>query len=652
MQKIGNCLLVFIIFFAQYIIAAPSVAIEINPQQFGLGDQIQISLVIQSDSDLEVEEPQFPATEGLQMVQAINSGQSSSTRMNFINGKSEFSKTVSQQYDFIMQVTKAGLITIPSFQLKVNGQTLQTAPQKMNALKTAQNSAGARQRPQGRGGFPDPFADDEDDVFSQLMKQRQRMMEEMQKQLGRGGQALPPGFGQNGFSADPIPSRKLDVNTKEAFIIYLDVDKKEVYEGEQITANWYIYTRGNLETVDRAKFPDLKGFWKEIIEEIPGLQFTEEDVNGVRFRKAMLASHALFPIKPGTAVIDEFKIKGKVRLPTQFGWGQLAEYTKSSKRTPITVLPLPTEGKPLSFSGAVGQFQIQTQIEGLQFPTNQPFSIKIRFEGSGNAKLIELPPIQWPEGLEVYDTKSESKFFKDGQSYKEFEVLLVPKKVGEVKLPAIHFSYFDPQSKQYVTKSTEEMNLKIIQGSATPQNVLAAASGDKNGAMPAVVENLTIMSWPSAFSWQAVRIPLIVGLILFGLLAQLIQFILQYRTIDQKPQLKKRVDVKIQQIKDSLKKQELRKVGAESVNLIYLILSEMSQNKSSAHEWSELIHHVSQNYRDKYEKDMHQLFDYFQTVGFAPNEFQQKLIQQKSLEQSVSELSELTAKIVAELPNQ
>ena len=646
MAKIGKFFLLFVLLSAINVFAAPQVSVEVNPQQFGVGEQIQISLVIQTDGDLEVVDPEFPQTEGLQLVQAINSGRSSSTRMNFVNGKSEFSKTVSQQYDFIVKVTKAGLISLPSFKLTVNGQGLQTAPQKLNAFKSAQNRPAQRRGQQRPGGsLPDPF-DDEEDMFSQLMKQRQKMLEEAFKGRGGGGSVFPPQFGGG---MDPVPSRKLDVNEKEAFMVYLDTDKKEVYEGEQITANWYIYTRGNLESVDRAKFPDLKGFWKEIIEEVPALQFTEEDVNGVRMRKGLLASHALFPIKPGVAVIDEFKIKAKVRLPTQFGWGNLAEYTKSSKRTTINVLPLPTEGKPQSFSGAVGQFQIQTQIDGLQFPTNQPFSLKIRFEGSGNAKLIELPPIQWPEGLEVYDTKSESKFFKEGQSFKEFEVLLVPKKVGDVKLPAIVFSYFDPQAKKYVTKSTEEMNLKIIQGTATPQvsTGLNAVDSSKNQT----TENLTIMNWPSSISFLSLRTEAI-WLVLVGSLMSLgAQFIIQIRKINHRPLLRKRAEEKLKLIRTALNENKVRLVGSESVNLIYLLLSEMSQNKNSAQEWTALIQNVSQNYRERFESSLHQLFEYFQTVGFAPEEFQSQLLRQKPLEQSVNELNELVAKIVSEMPN-
>jgi len=73
----------------------------------------------------------------------------------------------------------------------------------------------------------------------------------------------------------------LDVNMNEAFFLWLETDKKSAYEGEQVTANWYLYTRGQIESLDRAKFPDLKGFWKEIIEEVPALQFEEVLVNNV-----------------------------------------------------------------------------------------------------------------------------------------------------------------------------------------------------------------------------------------------------------------------------------------------------------------------------------------------------------------------------------
>ena len=189
---------------------------------------------------------------------------------------------------------------------------------------------------------------DEEDLFEQLLKQQQRMF---------GGQG-PGGFFGQLPRAGQIPSRQMNINTNEAFFVHVDIDKTTVFEGEQITAKWYIYARSNIESLDRVKFPDLKGFWKEIIEEVPALQFTSEMVNGIMYKKALLASHALFPIKPGVAVIDEFKIKAKVRSMTQFGAGSSREYTKVSKRTEIKVMSLPLEGRTSSFSGAVGSYHV------------------------------------------------------------------------------------------------------------------------------------------------------------------------------------------------------------------------------------------------------------------------------------------------------
>ncbi len=670
MKKIGNLFFYFLFFsnliFASLAMAEVNLSVEVNPESVGVGDQIQITLMVQSNEDLNVADPEFPQTAGLNLLQAQNSGQSSSSRMNIINGKTEFSKTVSQQYDYIVQATKAGFVTIPSFQVNVNGKTIATAPQKISVSATAQNQKNIRGRSRPQQMQPSiPGEEDDDDMFSQLMKQRQKMMEDLQKQMGqpsRGGRGNSGGnnSGQQnplnqffgGAVQDPVEvqSKKLDVNEKESYFIYLDIDKKEVYEGEQITANWYIYTRGNLEAIDRAKFPDLKGFWKEIIEEVPNLQFVDEIVNGVRFRKGLLASHALFPIKAGIAVVDEFKIKGKIRLPTQFGWGQLQEYTRASKRTSIKVLPLPTDGKPQSFSGAVGQFQIQTQVEGLQFPANQPFTLKVRFEGSGNAKLIELPPINWPEGLEVYDTKSESKFFKNGQSYKEFEILLVPKNKGDIEIPQIVFSYFDPAEKKYVTKTTESLKLNITEGtvSSSSANSKTAVAGAENKNVS--TEFKPVLELPGTFSWQQYRLQ-----ILFGSLALMIGvmcavFFKNYLQINHGPQFKKRVDQKISMIQKSVDSKNDRAVGSESVNLIYMLLAQMAQQNTATTEWSQMISQVPQNYRDQFEKSLAEQFEYFQMIGFAPDEVKSQAIAKKSISESFEELKKLSAKIISDLP--
>jgi hypothetical protein len=655
MKKIGS-LLFLILIMTGIAKADVSVKSELYPEEVAVGDQARIVLTITSNEDFNVESnPDFPQVDGIQILQAQNGGRSSSSRMNIINGKTDFSKTIIQNYEYIVQFNKKGFVTVPSISVKVNGAVSASAPIKVSVSEASAQQGRPKQRQ--RQLEEDPGGID-DDMFSQLMKQRQKILEEVQRQMGKGSGGA--GIGRFGapdpFDNEPqqIPNLKLDnVNTNESFFVYADINKSTAYEGEQVTTNWYIYVKGAIEAIDRAKFPDLKGFWKEIIEEVPGLSFSQVVVNGIPYKRALLASHALFPIKAGTAIIDEFKIKATVRNQTEFGWGQPHEYTKSSRRTPLTVLPLPIEGKPLSFSGAVGQFQIQTQVEGMQVKAGQPFTLKVRFEGQGNAKLIELPPISWPDGLTVFDTKSESKFFKNGQSYKEFEILLIPNQEGSFKIPLITFSYFDPQQKKYITKTTEELQLIAIKSDQPLPLLSRAASADMTSAEKTPTELTPSLEWPSSFSWMAQRNLFfsVTALLVIAVLS--IQFGLQYTRLTGRPTLQVKVSERIKKIDLAMKSQNIKNVGSESVNLIYLILDGLNTDSGhgqiNSQDISERLSQLPIHYKEKYQVRLMEIFNYFQMIGFAPDEVRNNLTRQKNIDGELQDLKNISKEIADDL---
>ena len=653
MKKIGSILL-FVLMFVSLAYAEVTVKAELYPEDVAVGDQARIILNVTSNEDFEVQgNPDFPKVDGIKVLQSQNGGRSSSSRMNIINGKTDFSKTIIQNYEFIVQFDKKGFVTIPSISVNVNGAVSASAPIKISV--SSQDSKRAQPRARQRQ-LEDQTSVDED-MFTQLMKQRQQILEEVQKQMGAGNRA---GIGRLGdpdsFSVEPkeIPNLNLNnVNTNESFFVYADIDKSSVFEGEQVTTNWYIYVKGTIEAIDRAKFPDLKGFWKEIIEEVPGLSFSPAIVNGIPYKRALLASHALFPIKAGTAVIDEFKIKATVRNQTEFGWGQPHEYTKASRRMALTVHPLPTEGKPLSFSGAVGQFQIQTQVDGMQVKAGQPFSLKVRFEGQGNAKLIELPPIEWPGTLTVFDTKNESKFFKNGQSFKEFEILLIPNQEGPVTIPSITFSYFDPQQKKYITKTTEELQLTALKSDQPFLSASGKTSGDLTTSGKAPTELSPSLEWPGSFSWAAQRSLFFSITALLIIVSLSLQFGLHYVRLTGRPSLQIKVNEKIKKIDSSLKTQNLKNVGSESVNLIYLILDGLNTESGTQEKNSQtILDRLAQlpiHYKEKYQNRLSEIFNYFQMIGFAPDEVRNNLIRQKNIEGEFADLKKIAKEIAEDL---
>lgn len=668
MKKIGNFIFAASLLFigAQLPVAAAAevqtqVNASVDRDQMALGDAFTLSVAVTSNEDFDAA-PKLPTLIGLEIINSWADGKSQASSMGSVNGKVFYEKKVSQVFNFMLSPNKEGKLVIPVMDVAIGNKTYKTQPLTIDVAEEHRgggNRAGKnatkpdrRNRGQLIPGYDDEDVLTADDMLMEVLKQRENAL----RQFGFGGGGAGNNSGGNPFGTQPrtqeaIPQRDMDINTKEPFFIYLEADRSEVYEGQQITANWYIYVRGQIESLDRAKFPDLKGFWKEIIEEVPSLQFSPEIVNGIPYQRALLASHALFPIKAGTATIDEFKIKARTRTMTTFGMGKSNEFTKVSKRLAIKVLPLPLADKPKNFSGAVGSFQAQVRADGLQFPAHQPFSVKVRFEGSGNAKLIDLPNINWPENLEVFDTKSEAKFFKNGQSYKEFEILLIPRAEGPMVFPAFEFSHFNPELKKYVTVVTEPLNLIITAGTAGVSTQNGVTKNNSNETKTdGVFRTQPIIDIPQAnLMTPGLRYGIYLFAFLASVVASAISFLRQLKNLQHEPALELIVSKKLQQIQKNLNSKNFRQVGAESVNLIYALATYLSGQKTTSQEWHKLAENMPLKLKEKFLLDLTAAFDFFQLLGFAPEAVHLQVLSGNTTEAQIEKLKKLAVDIGREL---
>lgn len=656
MTKIGNFLFFLsFIFFGWFAHANTTVHSSVDRTEVGLGDTFTVTVSVVSDEDIEAQEPRVPELDGFDL---INSSQSTAVAQKLINTPSgmQFETQRRKEFHYMLTPKRAGTLSVSAFEVILNGKVFRTQP---IVIKVGNQPSGQpRKRPSqtpGMPGFDDPFENmdqAEEEIFNQLLRQRQRLLQQQMQQMGPDENApfpsAPTGLPDAAF-------RSLPTNPNEAFFISVEVDKTEVYEGEQVTVNWYIYTRGQMETLDRLKFPSLKGFWKEIIEEVPSIQFYEEIVNGVPWKKALLASHALFPIKAGsTTVIDEYKIKSRVRTAAQgLGgfFGRPYEYTKSSARVPIKVKPLPVEGRPSDFTGAVGQFEVHASVENKSVPVNQPVSVKIRFEGAGNAKLIDLPAINWPTGLEQYDTKTEAKFFKNGRSYKEFEVLVIPRQEGDMTIPGLSVSMFDPQAKKYYTRSTEPIELKIVNNPNAPVGSSSRLTEAGKTAAPAVVENKLpdpIMVWSPATEASLVYRPWMWALIYGGIsLSLLWKSQREFGWGRRRRSLKDLINKRYKLVDQALHKGDYRKVGVEMTNIYYLTLGEVTGEGGAAQEIERLLGLLPPSLRRDHGDEIAKTFEIFQTLSFAPEEMLGSLKESSTMKTNLDRAKKVIGQLVS-----
>lgn len=578
------------IFFGVFSFAdvAVEATVDVPDGKIGVGESFTYSVTVRSSSSQSLGSPRLPDLEGFEIL-----GQNDQVQTRSFLSGGTFQIEQTYIFNFNLAPKQTGALTIGVAEMVVGGQTYKTKPIKLQVTEGVQR----RTPPQPQAADPfagDPFlGGDPDDLFNQLLRRR--------------GVQAPGG------------SRTLPTNPDEAFFIQVDVDKTQVYEGEQVTATYYLMTPHQVRDIDTLKYPSLKGFWKEDIEIATRLNFQREIVNGIPYNKALLASYALFPIKAGDAVVDPYKAKCTILTQmNMLGMGTPYQFTKASQPVKVKVKPLPKDSQPKDFSGAVGQFQISAKIEGsTNVPVNQPFTLKVRIEGRGNAKVIELPPLELPPDLELYDTKSDSKFFKDGTSYKEFQLLLIPRRTGSFTLPSLTVSSFDPSREQYVQSQTSPITINVGAGRASEQfsqqPLKSQPSREKRKDLPPVATELESGSWDVRLT---VAFWLTVFAVLFVVLGWRAKVELGLGT-KEKTQAQK-AQLRLKQVYKHLSAGDYRKVGAEGLNAITLWLASVSQDGAADENFESLLQKISPSVRAKIEKDLRQHVTYFESLAFAP----------------------------------
>jgi hypothetical protein len=601
-----------------------NVTATVDRNQVGVGDVINLTVSVTAQDSTNVNPPQVPPLSGFDV---INTSSGMETRSTFVNGR--FMTEQSRSFTYMLAITQKGALSIPPIAVTVDGQTYKTQPIQISA--TGARSAPPQARQQQAPTDPFDQMDEMEELFNQMIQRRLQP------------RGAPGGGGQ-------VPSGPSgQVNPDEAFFIHAEADKQKAFVGEQITVSFYLYTRGNIRDIDTLKYPDLRGFWKEEIEMATRLNFEQAVVNGLSYSRALLVSYALFPIKPGKATIDSYKAKCTVVTPANFGFGRPYVFTKASKPIAIEVIDVPENGRPANYSGAVGHFRVNAAFEPPTGTVNQPVTLRVRFEGQGNAKLIELPKLELPPSFELYDQKSQAKFMKDGTSFKEFEVLVIPREPGVFKIPAISTAVFDPQSQKFTAISSQPLNLAVT-GSATPGAPAAApvagggSKGEAASGEPTLPALATDLDGPALSARTLATTTAGLYVLVFAFLG--VQGWTQLRRKPKRANLGLILKNRIKAIRALSAKGEWRKVGVQSTNAIYYILGQISDQGGASQELGRLLEHTPPSLRDELAKPLEKLVAQCEALSFAPEAMIGDLNQKPKLNALINEVEALMTKAI------
>ncbi|WP_136809105.1 BatD family protein [Desulfosediminicola flagellatus] len=141
----------------------------------------------------------------------------------------------------------------------------------------------------------------------------------------------------------------------------------------------------------------------------------------------------------------------------------------TSEDIALEILPLPEEGRPEDFTGAIGDFSLETQAEPRKVETGEPITLTISVHGSGNFDRVEAPIFPSLPEWKTYSANSQYSPDKSKTPVdkKVFEQAIVAKSPSITEIPSLSFSYFDPQKGIYVTKKSAPLPI-TVSGKAAP----------------------------------------------------------------------------------------------------------------------------------------------------------------------------------------
>jgi len=325
-------------------------------------------------------------------------------------------------------------------------------------------------------------------------------------------------------SATAAPNAADDANIP---LFQIEVGKTEIYQGELVPISASLFVprssvmlrRVGLIEVSKsdfavARFPQQADQTAQRINDIDYVVMT--------FRSTLSALHA-GDLKVGPAscelVFEVFDANAQRQMSRGLPFGMIMggseprKQVVKSQEVKVKVLPLPDEGKPANFSGAVGDFSISASATPNELNVGDPLAVDITIDGAGNFDALNPPSLMPPEGWKAYpprrynvDGPIDPNLTPTAQRRIGYSMVFVPEKVHP-QLPPFELSYFSPSQKKYIAARTAPIALRIKPGAMAAAIPTTEGSGGAEAPKPPPVQQPKpqisdiLMNVPAKASW-------------------------------------------------------------------------------------------------------------------------------------------------------
>lgn len=304
----------------------------------------------------------------------------------------------------------------------------------------------------------------------------------------------------------------------------LVVPKTEVYLGEPFPVEIHFYCRVGARDIQTQL--GAEGFSTSAL---PDPTQSRTQIGGVPFNLAVYRTSARaartgnLELGPATQQLYLFTRTDFFNRPIDARQVNLA-----SETVPIRVLPLPTQGVPEGFNGAIGTYQLNVNAGPTTLAVGDPITVRVQISGSGPLDALTYPAQGDWRDFNVYPPTSKihptDPLNLSGS--KQFEQVVIPQNHEIKQLPPFKFSFFDPSARSYrtLTGPSIPLNIRPTSGGSAPPPVLTnttanaqAAENDIIHIRPHLELTATAVPWisrPWFLGLQIVPLALWLGLLI------------------------------------------------------------------------------------------------------------------------------------------
>lgn len=260
--------------------------------------------------------------------------------------------------------------------------------------------------------------------------------------------------------AEKESSRK---NVNEV-LFRLNVSKKKIMVGEQVTGSIRFYSCNNEITPDQFIQSDLSGF---ALSPMTEPSYGKEMIDDTEYSYLEI-TWQMSAKKPGSIIIPAWCAHYSMpMLQDNFGpFRFMQSLQRQQKRIysnalTIDVTPLPSYDGSVHGVGTFDDFSIHATSRIAKAGDANVIRLDVVGEGTfEGCEPIQLSRI--PEGLKTYESKQYVSQQANGALQTSYEFIVQGLKPGEWEIPAQEFTYFDVNRKEYRTHKTQPLIITVL----------------------------------------------------------------------------------------------------------------------------------------------------------------------------------------------